>query len=354
MRWWPILLLIPLSGCVTFWTGQIDPVEAPSIHQLDTDGQPFTLNQTGPVLIDFMGTWCTPCQRAVPILRDLQEAYPELTIVSVSGTDTAEQVNDFRTRFGAHWPHLVNASVAETYREAGSSSTVMMWPSYALVVDGELVFYNRGETLPATFASAIDQHVERQAPAVESDVAAPVALSFIMGALAWFSPWLNHIVLETPRRRPSLSPGLAVVLFGGLGLAAAYGSRPLSGRVATVAPFLVVAAVLAVVFWRWKGAQASGKRLADDGWRHAWALHGNFLWYALPAWGAVLHAALLRTAPIEALLMVGAFGAGAVLADLAVARGLGPRLATLGERAGWIGISAVLIGAGWNGVLYLR
>ena len=347
-------MAILLAGCTTFWTGDITPVPAPEFATLDVDGQ--MRNRTdfdGPVLLDFMGTWCIPCQRAVPVLRDLQAAYPDLTVISISSTDTAAQVQDFRAQHGATWPHIVDPggdAIVEPYREAGSSAPHMTWPSYALIIDGELVFYNRGETLPATFAAALDRHVTRQAPAVAADAAWPILLSFSLGAAAWLSPWLLPIVAESPRRRPAASVVLPVALFSALALAASYGSRPLSGRVATVAPVLAAAGVFAVVYWRWRGdVAAGGKRLEQSGWSHAWALHGNLLWYAAPVWGAVLHAALLRTAPLESLLMVAAFGVGVAACDAVVQGGWRPT-----GRAAWLGATALLVGALWNALLYIR
>jgi len=162
-------------------------------------------------------------------------------------------------------------------------------------------------------------------------------------------------VRESDPRRPAASAALPLLLFGALGLAAAYGSRPLSGRVGTLAPFLAVAGVVMVVYWRWKGdVTAQGKKVQATGWRHAWALHGDLLWYGLPVWGAVLHAALLRTAPMEALVMLLAFGLGAAVMDVAARGPAGPVLRRLGDRAGWVGAAALLAGAAWNGLLYLR
>lgn len=321
---------------------------------MDVQGMP--VNRTdfaGPLLIDFMGTWCTPCQRAVPVLKDLQAAYPNLAVVSVSSTDSAGALQDFQARHDADWPHIVDdGSLVRAYREAGSNAPSMMWPSYALVIENELVFYNRGETLPATFTTAIDRHVAREAPEFEADALVWVGASVALGAAAWFSPWLQAIVLETPRRRPAASAAIALGLAGGLGALAAFASRPLSGRVATVAPFLAAIAVAAVIWWWKKGARTPrSKRLDGDGWTHAWALHGQALWYTAPVWGALLHVAMLRTAPWESLLIVAGFGLGTVLAEQMVQRW---RARLQAWPMGRVGAGALLFGAAINGVLYLR
>ncbi len=302
------------------------------------------------MLIDFMGTWCGPCQRAVPVLHDLQDAYPELIVVSVSGTDTVEKVQDFQVRHSATWPHIVdNGTIVPAYMEAGTSARTMMWPSYALVVDGKLVFYNRGETLPATFTNAIDRHVARQAPPITSDVAGPATLAFVLGALAWFVPWLQEPMMSD--RRPRHAWVLLAVMLLGIGALAGWASRPLSGRVATVAPFVAAAGVAAIVWWQWKGIRDVQGALAGTGWRHGWSLHGNWMWYAAPAWTAVLHAALLRTAPWESFGLLAAFLAGWAAVEITKPRW---RARLEGVETGWLGAAALLISGAWNGLLWLR
>ncbi|MGB1586606.1 MAG: TlpA family protein disulfide reductase [Thermoplasmatota archaeon] len=359
MHWRLALVLIlpaALSGCTQFWTGEIDPVPAPDFNTVDTEGNPVNLTDfPGPVVLDFMGTWCTECRRAVPGLLDLQAAYPNMTLLSISATDTTGQINDFKAQHGADWIHIRDdGTIVNAYLEAGSNAGSMLWPSYAIVVDGELIFYNRGATQPATFAVILDDHLGRNAPPVSSDAAVPILIATMLGALAWVNPWTAPIVAEEPRRRRVASILLPLILFGLLGAVAGWASRPLTGRIPTASSFIAAAGIGAILFWRLRGAKTpQGKRIDADDWRHDVSLHGNMLWYGLPAWSAILHAALLRTAPVESFLMVAAFGVGIALMDVAVQRGLDVRLRSLGERAGWLGAIAFLIGGLWNGALYV-
>ncbi len=353
-----------LSGCVgEFWTGRLaDPVAAPDFAVTDVEGATHNLTDLrgNVVLLDFMGTWCGPCQRAVPVMKDLQAAYPDLRIVSISGTDSAEDLRFFQAQYGASWPHVADLEVVRAYLEAGAGPSTMMWPSYAIIdAEGQLIFYNRGETLPATFTAVLDDVTGRQAPAIGDDALFPIALAFTLGAASWASPFLlrHTVARESPRRIRTLL--LPLLLYGGLGVVAAWYSRPLSGRVATVAPFLIVAAVLAIAYWRKKGTenvQIDGKHIdAQNEWRHAWGLWGNSLWYLLPIWGVALHAAMLRTSTMETLAIAAAVGLGLVAAEgLHRSGAVQRRLQGMGERVGWIGAGALLVAAAWNGLLLLR
>ena len=358
MRWTVLALAaaVVLSGCTTFWTGRIDPVPAPAIDTVDTDGNPVNLTAIeGPVLLDFMGTWCTECRRAVPGIQDLRAAYPDLTVLSISATDTASQINDFRAQHGADWPHIKDdGTLVNAYLDAGSNAGSMLWPSYAIVLDQELVFYNRGATQAATFAVVLDDHWGRSTPAISTDVAVPLLVSVALGALAWLNPWTQPIVTETERRRGPGSLLWPLLIFGALAAITAWFSRPLTGRIPTAAPFIAAAGLAAIFWWRIRGAKTpDGKRVRRDDAQHGLALHGNLLWYGLPAWSAVMHGALLRTAPWEAFLMVAGFGLGVAAMDLAVQRGLDVRLRGLGEQAGWLGGVAFIVGGLWNGGLYV-
>lgn len=368
MRLAPLAVLavaaVALSGCAQFWTGILgDPVAAPDFRVTDTDGRAWNLTDLGGrvVLLDFMGTWCGPCQRSVPVLHDLQDAYPELVVLSITSTDDAGDVADFRARYGADWPHVLDdGRLVAAYREAGSNAPNQVWPSYAIVdQDGMLRFYNRGETLPATFTAALDDITHRQAPAVSAGAVPVLAFAGVLGLLAWGNPFLLRYTWRAEAPRPPASAVVPVVLYGLVGVVAAWYSRPLSGRTATVAPFVAAGAVLAVGYWRMRGSahvQADGRRLQSaSAPRHTMAFWGNTLWYLLPVWAAVLHAAMLRTASVESLLLLVAFGAGLGAGELLARSGrLQRRIASWGERAGWPGALALLVAAGWNGLLWLR
>ncbi len=359
-----VTVAIVLSGCVgEFWTGRLgDPITAPEFQMTDVDGVPVNLTDLRGrvVLLDFMGTWCGPCQRAVPLLKDLQVAYPDLTVISVSGTDTPEELRFFKAQYGADWAHVADLGVVREYLLAGAGPSTMMWPSYAIIDDeGQLVFYNRGETLPATFTAVLDDLTVRAEPGITRDAALPIALAFGLGAASWASPYLLRHTVARTTPRPMQTWLMPLALYGGLGVMAAWFSRPLSGRVATVAPFVIVGAILAIAVWKKKGTEAvqiEGKRVdATNPWQHAFGLWGNSLWYLLPVWAAALHAAMLRTSPAETLLIPAAMGAGLVVGELGHRSSwLQGRLQAQGERVGWIGAGALIVAATWNALLILR
>lgn len=42
------------------------------------------LTKTGKVLVDFYADWCGPCQMLTPIIKEIADEHPELTVLRVN------------------------------------------------------------------------------------------------------------------------------------------------------------------------------------------------------------------------------------------------------------------------------
>ncbi len=75
-----------------------------AIRLTDLDGHPLSMaDLTGhPVWINFWATWCPPCQRETPDLRDAYEAHRKdgLVLVAISIQEEPGAVRDYVTRYG--------------------------------------------------------------------------------------------------------------------------------------------------------------------------------------------------------------------------------------------------------------
>ncbi len=70
-----------------------------------------------PLLINFWATWCAPCLREIPMLKELQTAHPDLQIVGIA-IDKREPVVEFAGRMEFNYPILIGES--EAYAAAGA------------------------------------------------------------------------------------------------------------------------------------------------------------------------------------------------------------------------------------------
>jgi len=76
-------------------------------------GEPQSIKSLAgkPMLINFWATWCGPCLREIPMLKEMQAARPDLQIVGIA-FDKLEPVGKFATEQAFNYPILVGQSQA--------------------------------------------------------------------------------------------------------------------------------------------------------------------------------------------------------------------------------------------------
>ena len=76
-------------------------------------GEPQSIKTFGgkPMLINFWATWCGPCLREIPMLKQLQAARPDIQIVGIA-IDKPEPVEKFAGEHALSYPILVGQSQA--------------------------------------------------------------------------------------------------------------------------------------------------------------------------------------------------------------------------------------------------
>lgn len=90
------------------------------------------------VLIDFWGTWCSPCRAETPNLRMAYQTFnrADLEIIGVGCDDTAEKIKAYCTNEKAEWPQILandTNNLVERYH-------VNSWPTTLLIDrDGKVV-----------------------------------------------------------------------------------------------------------------------------------------------------------------------------------------------------------------------
>lgn len=110
------------------------------------------------VLLEFWGTWCSPCVAYAPRLAALYARYPRdrFEIVGVA-LDQAEAVREFTEARGLAWPQVVEPNragrpVTDLYGVSGYPTTFLIDP------EGRVVYRTDGygESLEAVLAEALE------------------------------------------------------------------------------------------------------------------------------------------------------------------------------------------------------
>jgi thiol-disulfide isomerase/thioredoxin len=115
------------------------------------------------VLLDFWGTWCVPCVKALPSLRKLQKAHASdpFVLVSISSDRDEQEWRKFIDKNAMAWPQYLDLD-----REVQRLFDVKAFPTYVLI-DKEgierLRVVGSGFDKASALANAIEQEVRRSA-----------------------------------------------------------------------------------------------------------------------------------------------------------------------------------------------
>jgi thiol-disulfide isomerase/thioredoxin len=135
------------------------PEYAPDFALRDLDGTTRAFSEWDGrfVVVNFWATWCAPCRREIPVLVDLQAAYPEeqLTVLGIA-VDEDDAVREYVAAIGMTYTTLVGQLDAiETARAFGNHIGAM--PYTALVgPDRRILWVHAGEVTAEMLDEVLD------------------------------------------------------------------------------------------------------------------------------------------------------------------------------------------------------
>lgn len=132
-------------------TGFQTGLYAPHVITKTLGGEIFDLNDYKGkyVLFDFWGTWCGPCIKLIPDVKELQKKYKDLVIVSVACHEENEaDVKKAIGNYNMNWIHLYDSFdnsplLIDTFKVNSFPTTFVIDPK------GEIVFRGGSQEFPA-------------------------------------------------------------------------------------------------------------------------------------------------------------------------------------------------------------
>jgi thiol-disulfide isomerase/thioredoxin len=127
----------------------------------DLDGNPRALSEWRgqALLVNFWATWCAPCRREIPLLKQTQAMQSEnhLQVIGIA-VDFRDDVEAFAREAQFNYPILVGQEDAMAAAEASGVDFVGMPFTLLVAADGRLIKVHLGEI--------VAEHIERMATVV--------------------------------------------------------------------------------------------------------------------------------------------------------------------------------------------
>jgi peroxiredoxin len=136
-----------------------DPTPAFNLQTLDGKTINIASYKGKVVLLDFWATWCGPCRKALPELKNLvqKNTGKPLVVISVSADDNAKAPQEFARANGMTWPQALDSKGSVIFGVFGIESL----PSYVLIdAQGRIAYVMKGWA-PFSSQALLSQAVSR-------------------------------------------------------------------------------------------------------------------------------------------------------------------------------------------------
>lgn len=131
-----------------------DKATLPTIVLHDLQGQPVALESLRgqPVVINLWASWCGPCRREMPVLRDAQARYPDVRFVFANQGESAATVRAYLAAEGLALRHILLDPNLELGKNVGSGAlpTTLFYDA-----QGQLQDRRMGELSDASLAQRL-------------------------------------------------------------------------------------------------------------------------------------------------------------------------------------------------------
>ena len=156
------LLLSALTGGATWAVGAVVatavfavPVQMPQAELVRLDGSSVRFGSLAgkPMVVNLWATWCPPCIREMPVLRDAQKNRPDVVFVFANQGESVDAIQKFLDREGLGLDNVLLDSRLELSSQTHSQGlpTTLFFDAKGALVDRRI-----GELSAATLAQRIE------------------------------------------------------------------------------------------------------------------------------------------------------------------------------------------------------
>lgn len=157
----PVLLAVTVG--TSFWvaatvataTLYTPPAQMPQVTLSRLDGMPVQLQTLSgkPMVLNLWATWCPPCRREMPVLRDAQARHPDVNFIFANQGEAAEAVRHYLESEQLDLKNVLLDSRLQIGQQIGS---VAMPTTLFFNAQGKLIDRRLGELSAATLEQRIE------------------------------------------------------------------------------------------------------------------------------------------------------------------------------------------------------
>ncbi len=132
-----------------------NPAQLPQTALASLDGRSVQLSDFAgkPMVINLWATWCPPCQREMPVLRDAQIRHPDVHFIFVNQGESADVVRQYLNSKGLDLKNALLDTQMQVGKETGSRA---MPTTLFFDANGKLIDRRLGEVSTATLQQRIE------------------------------------------------------------------------------------------------------------------------------------------------------------------------------------------------------
>lgn len=125
------------------------PDSLPDFSLADLEGtqQPLSSYAGDPLIINFWATWCAPCLREIPRLKEYQNAHEDVTVIGIA-VDYVDAVVEFSADMEFNYPVLIGQSDAMNAAAAFGVDVLALPFTVFTSADGTVIGVHTGEVHP--------------------------------------------------------------------------------------------------------------------------------------------------------------------------------------------------------------
>jgi len=149
--------LVLLLGAAITLAPRGEPAPIPALTLRGLDGRPVELASLAgkPVVINLWASWCPPCRREMPVLRQAQLSHPEITFVFANQGETADAVRRYMAAEHIALENMLLDARSQLGTVSGSRAlpTTLFYDAKGVLVERRL-----GELSAATLAERLKSY----------------------------------------------------------------------------------------------------------------------------------------------------------------------------------------------------